>query len=191
MGIGSRIKEYRSKCNLTQKELADRLHVTYQAVSKWENDDAEPSFDCLKEMTNIFGCSFDDLFGEQAPIIEEEEPKVIEKIVVQESKPVLALCEKCNKPIYDSADIHRFEKKDYNGPLTQTRVYLYCTECNNERLAEEQRQAEQRRQNEIEETRKRRKRSFIWPAIIAAVIIAIGAVVLGKGNQDGRGKVFG
>ena len=44
MGIGSKIKEYRTKCSLTQKELAEKLFVTYQAVSRWEKDEAELIF---------------------------------------------------------------------------------------------------------------------------------------------------
>ena len=39
MGVGPKIKEYRNKAGLTQKDLADKLHVTYQAVSRWENYD--------------------------------------------------------------------------------------------------------------------------------------------------------
>lgn len=35
--FGKFIKEIRAKNNLTQKQLADKYHVTYQAVSKWEN----------------------------------------------------------------------------------------------------------------------------------------------------------
>ena len=56
MGIGLKIKEYRTKAGLTQKDLADELHVTYQAVSRWENDDAEPSFDMLKDLCRILNC---------------------------------------------------------------------------------------------------------------------------------------
>ena len=59
MGVGQKIKEYRIKAGLTQKDLADQLHVTYQAVSRWENDDAEPSIDTLKEMCGILNCSIE------------------------------------------------------------------------------------------------------------------------------------
>lgn len=62
MGVGPKIKEYRIKAGLTQKDLADKLHVTYQAVSRWENDDAEPSIDTLKEMCGILNCSIEELF---------------------------------------------------------------------------------------------------------------------------------
>lgn len=36
--IGNYIKKQRTSLNLTQKDLADELHISFQAVSKWEND---------------------------------------------------------------------------------------------------------------------------------------------------------
>lgn len=75
MGVGPKIKEYRNKAGLTQKDLADKLHVTYQAVSIWENDDVEPSIDTLKEMCGILNCSIEELFDMER----KEEDKPIEK----------------------------------------------------------------------------------------------------------------
>ena len=59
IGVGPKIKEYRNKAGLTQKDLAVQLHVTYQEVSRWENDDTEPSIDTLKEMCGILNCSIE------------------------------------------------------------------------------------------------------------------------------------
>ena len=53
MGIGFKIREYRFKYKMTQKDLAKKLHVTFQAVSKWENEESEPSFDTLIQTSNI------------------------------------------------------------------------------------------------------------------------------------------
>lgn len=66
MSFGIKVKEYRTKNGLTQKELAEQLHVTYQAVSRWENEDVQPSFDTLKQLCAIFGCSTDDLLESNA-----------------------------------------------------------------------------------------------------------------------------
>ena len=46
--IGKFIKEIRKKNNLTQKELADKYGVTYQAVSKWENGINLPDISLIK-----------------------------------------------------------------------------------------------------------------------------------------------
>ena len=109
MGIGVKIKEFRSKNRLTQKELADKLNVTYQAVSRWENDEVEPSFDTVKEMSKIFGCTIDELFG-----INNGQQQ--DKVVVQDYKPVLAVCEKCNRPIYNSNEIMQYDDGDEPEP---------------------------------------------------------------------------
>ncbi|MCR5741825.1 MAG: helix-turn-helix domain-containing protein, partial [Gammaproteobacteria bacterium] len=37
MELGNKIKQYRIKCNLTQESLADRLNISPQSISKWEN----------------------------------------------------------------------------------------------------------------------------------------------------------
>lgn len=50
---------------MSQSDLADKLYVTPQAVSRWENGTAEPSIDTLKEMTKIFQIPLADLvYGE-------------------------------------------------------------------------------------------------------------------------------
>lgn len=56
------IKEIRKKNNLTQKDLADKYNVTYQAVSKWENGKNLPDTLLLKQMSKDFNVSLDDLF---------------------------------------------------------------------------------------------------------------------------------
>ncbi len=58
--IGKLIKEMRVKNNLTQKELAEKYGVTYQAVSKWENGKNIPDIMILKEMSKDFGIDIND-----------------------------------------------------------------------------------------------------------------------------------
>ena len=138
MGIGSKIKEYRNKAGLTQKDLADGLHVTYQAVSRWENDDAEPSFDVLKQMCKMLNCSTDDLFDMKKVEPKEERVQVVEKVVVQEQKPVLGVCEQCNKPIFESDELNRITEsrlvRDGRHSHTETRQRILCKDCNEARL---------------------------------------------------------
>lgn len=59
--FGKLIKEIRKKYNLTQKDLADKYHVTYQAVSKWENGKNMPDVTILKEISRDYNVSLDDL----------------------------------------------------------------------------------------------------------------------------------
>ncbi len=57
---GKTIARLRKKNGLTQNELGARLNVTYQAVSKWENDLSQPDFDTIIAMCKIFKISVDD-----------------------------------------------------------------------------------------------------------------------------------
>lgn len=59
--IGKLIKEIRKKYHLTQKDLADRYHVTYQAVSKWENGKNLPDISLIKKISDDYHVSIDDL----------------------------------------------------------------------------------------------------------------------------------
>lgn len=61
--VGKFIKEIRKKNNLTQSELAGRLGVTYQAVSKWENGKNIPDISLLKEISSMFNVDITDLLN--------------------------------------------------------------------------------------------------------------------------------
>ena len=65
--IGRRIMENRKQLGLTQDQLAERLGVTAQAVSKWENDQSCPDITMLPKLAEIFGTSTDELLGCSGP----------------------------------------------------------------------------------------------------------------------------
>ena len=55
--IGKNIKKYRAQMGMTQDQLAEKLHVTRQAVSNWENGKTQPSIETLTAMGELFGVS--------------------------------------------------------------------------------------------------------------------------------------
>lgn len=59
--IGRFIAEKRKSLNLTQQQLADKLKVSFQAVSKWENGTAYPNIESLKELATVLQVSVDEL----------------------------------------------------------------------------------------------------------------------------------
>ena len=61
--FGKFIKELRQKNNLTQKEFADKYHVTYQAVSKWENGKNMPDSALIKQISEDFNVSLEELYN--------------------------------------------------------------------------------------------------------------------------------
>lgn len=66
--LGKRIHEKRKAIGLTQEQLAEKLGVTGQAVSKWESDISCPDITILAPLADILGLSVDELLrGSQAP----------------------------------------------------------------------------------------------------------------------------
>ena len=62
MELGKKIRQLRFKAGLTQEQLADKLGVAAQSVSKWENAVAMPDITALPLLAEVFGVSIDDLF---------------------------------------------------------------------------------------------------------------------------------
>ena len=172
----------RKKSGMTQLEFGEKFNYTDKTVSRWENGDVEPSVDTIMEMTKIFDCSVDEIFGVERAPAKEPEVKVVEKVVVKESKPILALCEECNKPIYNKEDINRIEKRIGSGRSATTQKVLLCNECHQKWVKEEERKKKAAKEREMEEERTRRKRSFIWPTVIALVVLAIGIYCVATGR---------
>lgn len=56
-------REIRKKQGLTQEEMAQKLFVTRQAVSRWENGESVPSIDTLQLMSKTFGIPINALLG--------------------------------------------------------------------------------------------------------------------------------
>lgn len=175
--LGKKIRELRNEKGLTQKDLADKLYVTAQAVSRWEKNEVEPSLKVLSEIAKIFEVSIDELVTGEP---KEEEVAVAEAttadaIVQQISSPaptptapekvVLGICERCNKPIYDADDIVRIGGRG-------TAKTIYCKKCEQER--------EQATHNYyVDYSKGRRISSFVWGSIITvawALIIIFGVL---------------
>ena len=60
--FGKLLKEIRRKNHLTQKDLAEKYHVTYQAVSKWERGLNLPDSSLIRQISNDFHISLEDLY---------------------------------------------------------------------------------------------------------------------------------
>lgn len=65
MDTSAKIRKLRDGLGLTQGELADKLGVTYSAVSQWENGRATPRSKVLKQLADLFGVPVAELLGER------------------------------------------------------------------------------------------------------------------------------
>lgn len=61
MNLGEHIQQYRKESRLSQEELAEKVGVSRQAVSKWESDQSVPDLEHLLTMSELFGVSVDEL----------------------------------------------------------------------------------------------------------------------------------
>ena len=64
--LGKRILFHRKRLGLTQATLANKLHVSYQAISAWENASTLPDIDNLCRLAEVFDISLDDLLKHEA-----------------------------------------------------------------------------------------------------------------------------
>ena len=83
MTLGKRIAQNRKNLGLTQDQLAEKLGITAQAVSKWENDQSCPDISVLPKLAEIFGITTDELLGcetqekvHQAEVVSDDAPFV-------------------------------------------------------------------------------------------------------------------
>lgn len=63
------LKSIREKNNLTQDQMADRVMVSRQAVSRWENGETQPNTDTLKILSKEFSVSINTLLGSPRQLI--------------------------------------------------------------------------------------------------------------------------
>lgn len=67
MGIEERLKKLRKSAGLTQTELADRMGVHPQTISKWERGISQPDISQLAALASALGVSIEELFGGEKP----------------------------------------------------------------------------------------------------------------------------
>ena len=71
--IGSTIKCLRKAMGVTQDDMAKSLGVTYQSVSKWENNTTQPDIMMLPALATYLGVSIDELFGYKRNVMTDKE----------------------------------------------------------------------------------------------------------------------
>lgn len=71
MELGKQIKMHRQKVHLSQEELADRVYVSRQTISNWENDKSYPDVNSLVLLSEIFQISLDRLIKGDIDVMKE------------------------------------------------------------------------------------------------------------------------
>lgn len=99
MEVQNILKQLRENNNLTQEQMAARLMVTRQAVSRWENGETQPNTDTLKLLSSEFNVSINTLLG----------------------SPRQLVCQCCGMPLNEDSIISREKDGSYNED--------YCKWC--------------------------------------------------------------
>jgi len=99
VSLGQRICQYRTRRGMSQLELAERLEVSRQSISKWETDVSTPELEKLVKMCEVFEVTLDELVrGIQPPEPQPDAPPQPQPVVVQKTPArfivggVLLLC---------------------------------------------------------------------------------------------------
>jgi len=102
MNIQGAIANIRKNRGLTQEEFADKLFVTRQAVSRWENGETTPTLDTLKKISELFKVNANTLLGlEEVPV-----------------------CQSCSMPLGSL--------EDFSTNADNTLNAEYCNHCYND-----------------------------------------------------------
>ena len=99
MEVQDILKKLREKNNLTQEEMANRVNVTRQAVSRWENGETQPNPEMLKVLSREFDVSINTLLG----------------------SPRQLFCQCCGMPLSEDSMISRETDNSFNED--------YCKWC--------------------------------------------------------------
>ena len=67
--VGKKILVLRKKLNMTQTELADKMDVSFQAVSNWERGNSMPDISKLPQLAELFGCTVDELLDGKSELL--------------------------------------------------------------------------------------------------------------------------
>lgn len=72
MELSAQIKKYRNNLDLSQEELAEKIYVTRQTISNWENNKNYPDIHSLLLLSSLFNISLDQLIKGDINIMKEE-----------------------------------------------------------------------------------------------------------------------
>ena len=98
MGFGEKLSLLRKQRGMTQMELAEKLDISRQAVSKWERGTAEPSIENMVSIGRVFDVSVDDLLD--ANLYHQDVPTVQVAVKERENESLQELREEQAEPVY-------------------------------------------------------------------------------------------
>ena len=130
--IADRLVKLRKKYGYSQEELADKLGLSRQAVSKWERAEASPDTDNLICLAKLYGVSLDELLAtdEDIDTIVKEQVKEEEKVEEEPKKEDASSEKKHDRVIIDDTGIHVHDKDGSSVEIGDHGVRCYDSDGN-------------------------------------------------------------
>lgn len=181
MHYGQKIIALRKAANMTQAELGEKLNVTSQAVSKWENGISEPDLETIHKMCALFNVSPNEFFGVEESQSETKTEEVPSPQPAS-TKIINGYCERCNKPV-GPGEYKVFARKVKRGGVYDSMQELLCNDCAKKK--EEQIRAENKQREDLKRAQKRKEflRGIIWGSIAAAIMLIFAIVFTVQGED--------
>lgn len=114
MDVGDKIRTCRQTAGMTQDELAERLHVTPQAVSNWERNERLPGFDMVPDLTEALGITYKELLGDGTLLnfySAEQKVRLLRKCI-DHASVANKLCSMLDRWAQEDCRIHELENKE-------------------------------------------------------------------------------
>lgn len=187
MTIGQKIRNLRTERGITQRDLADQFHVSFQTVSKWENDENEPDIATLRELARYFTVSVDYLVDDNAeqpqPHFEQphiDQPHVEQNTASQSEQPRMSgrICHRCHQEIPDGeVVVQRIPHHHQSGRhrYTTYEEVFYHRDCLSH---EQQLEAENEARQRAYMSARKRKKSFGWSIPLGIITLVLTLIIM-------------
>ena len=180
----NRLYELRKKQGLSQEELAEKLGVSRQAVSKWERSEASPDTDNLIALAKIYGLSLDEL------IYGEKEGKQKENQTVEDTDSNTDKVEIGPGRIYVESndgdkvkiDLSGISVKSDNGEKVKINLNGIAIDCNDDNEDDDEEDFDE---DEKEIIRQSNGKAKIWLSVPYPIICVIAYLLFGSLNVCG------
>ena len=166
MSLGKKLAAYRKLAGFTQQQLGEELNLSPQAISKWENDLAEPDLATLRTLSELYKVPVGEIIDPNVSVYEpavDDSKEELEKKSEDEMKPeIIGFCKKCGVTVNENT-------------IGERTPEILCNNCR------QKRDDEARNAREVEERKKRvamnsnstrHSRKFIASMIVAGLAAA-------------------
>lgn len=159
MSLGKKLANYRKAAGLTQQQLGEELNLSPQAISKWENDLAEPDLATLRILAGLYKVSIGEMLDTGSGVIKDRETEK-EDSRPEEKKEVIGFCKTCGITVTEET-------------IGEKSPAIICKKCLDKRITNEKnakREAELKEKNRISDIRRSHTRKLRVSLIVSGIL---------------------